>query len=1245
MDITFYTFYRKYTNHSHLHVLILDTTLKKPMMIQFTKSLVVLTVIIVCVSAWSGNVCSRLKCISKWKKICSYRSWLGCCAYRYTWVTQYTRERFCCKGWTDRNRNQNCNIPKCRPRCKNGGTCTAPNQCQCKPGYKGPTCTGVTCSHLKPCYPGMCTGRDQCQCDSGFTGNTCLVRRNFPEQRTQIWLFRSTLKSVQRTTMMMNYEFVLESSNPNEGADESIWSNHLDLNYFIVESLGQFEPNIDSQRPSYVRSADFGVVESTLTLTHTKIPRPGETVKPDVKTYPCSSRTNDNIPGIWNCTVMEKNFKMKIESGDELRMTMLFKSGGTRELVILGGNKFYRSETFNNLTSSKSIVFKFDKDAPTHCQSDGSCNDNDAPLEVNDLTKTGAEIRWGGWRDEQLSGMFRYAVEIFKLEVVDSEGRLGEKKPLNPLQISEYMHANFSSVLPIRYTPSEPGMYSVILEASDRANNSRWARRLFLYDDRSEIELKSNITVPFAVQPDSNSVWLSTLDSDLEIVWSGHFVNPLHVENNLLNEVKDYPNQFSDIDPKMGDFKIKRVTFDADSGTRSKSAVRNIGGIVNFDFVLETDDITIRKSFLQEKHTIRNSELPDRSDGSSFKLFITAKDILSNSKTDNKTIRFDSSPPVMSDLIWEDNLPVPTVPIRRPKRQTGDSFASRILVEASDKNSGIHEIRWHISRRNTSVAIWEDVRNGSVAGIRLQSCEQKTSCYCISGVGCFDTEHVVNLNMCWFSVARAHINTASAKVTIDAVNPAGLSTSKDIQVMKLESLLKKSYFAPVDNIAVQNVGSNFVTIEWNSTKSCLPVSEFWLLRSDRREKEKVHRLRHDYEIAPLDPDSNYTIQFISGYDGEMSDPVYITFRTGHAPSVLSSGGAEGLSAGLIALILLVLAVVGALYMKGFIGNRRNNKKRLHEYESPKRTRFDGNEDIYVYGFAGGNLNLPTGHVIGGSNLILQELIEQGKFAKIYKATVLGNDGDKSEVAAKMLLDNFSDDERHLMGGKITFMSDVITGHDNVLKFIGAVTDNKIWGPTMVIEYCENGTLISWLHKNKNNVNDDVIERLYQISFGVVKGMTYLASLNVVHRRLAARNILLTFILEPKITGFGPSVIDSENGEKERVAIRWASPECFSNTKNATEKSDVWSFGIVLYEIFSLGDKPYPTLTNNEVIPKVRSGFQMNRPEFSDQFNYDLMLKCWQLDQIQRLSFEQLRDQYHVFMNGEEQTEGYSNYKY
>lgn len=211
-------------------------------------------------------------------------------------------------------------------------------------------------------------------------------------------------------------------------------------------------------------------------------------------------------------------------------------------------------------------------------------------------------------------------------------------------------------------------------------------------------------------------------------------------------------------------------------------------------------------------------------------------------------------------------------------------------------------------------------------------------------------------------------------------------------------------------------------------------------------------------------------------------------------------------------------------------------------------------------------------------------------------------------------------------------------HPHVIKLLGCVTESD---PLLVIiEHIPYGDLLGYLRKSRNvdddNYNDPNVkprtsltsQQLMKFSWQVADGMTYLSSKKIIHRDLAARNILVGEREKCKVTDFGMARhVGRENTyqwKTERgVPTKWTAFEALQYGRY-TMKSDVWSFGIVLYEVFTIGGSPYPGLDGQQVIKLLQRGHRMPRPPHVDDALYKIMQDCWQEDPNDRPTFEKLR---------------------
>jgi len=202
---------------------------------------------------------------------------------------------------------------------------------------------------------------------------------------------------------------------------------------------------------------------------------------------------------------------------------------------------------------------------------------------------------------------------------------------------------------------------------------------------------------------------------------------------------------------------------------------------------------------------------------------------------------------------------------------------------------------------------------------------------------------------------------------------------------------------------------------------------------------------------------------------------------------------------------------------------------------------------------------------------------------------------------------------------------------------GCCTTGSEKEPTFVImEYVAKGKLQEFLRKsraehyygNLHGSSQKLTSRdLTSFCYHVAKGMAYLSSKKVVHRDLAARNVLVTEHNVCKVADFGFSrdiMIDNiyERKSEGRLPIRWMAPESLYDNIYTT-KTDVWSYGVLMWEIATLGSTPYPGMSGSEVMKKVKEGHRLEKPEHCDREIFNMMFYCWDKDPAERPAFTQL----------------------
>ena len=195
-------------------------------------------------------------------------------------------------------------------------------------------------------------------------------------------------------------------------------------------------------------------------------------------------------------------------------------------------------------------------------------------------------------------------------------------------------------------------------------------------------------------------------------------------------------------------------------------------------------------------------------------------------------------------------------------------------------------------------------------------------------------------------------------------------------------------------------------------------------------------------------------------------------------------------------------------------------------------------------------------------------------------------------------------------------------HPNVIKLIGIST---IKSPIALITECvDNGNLLSFLRSNKNSLK---VSQQFTIAESIARGMVQLERSNIVHCDLTAHSVLIDAHLVCKISSFSNAqCLDSTSGSvtipqyvELLLPLKWCAPEVFLDRKFST-KSDVWSYSVVLYEIFSLGAPPYLGMSNSEVREFVTKGCVMSKPSSFSSKVYELMCNCFKFAPVDRPAF-------------------------
>ncbi|CAM4614536.1 unnamed protein product [Leuciscus chuanchicus] len=242
-------------------------------------------------------------------------------------------------------------------------------------------------------------------------------------------------------------------------------------------------------------------------------------------------------------------------------------------------------------------------------------------------------------------------------------------------------------------------------------------------------------------------------------------------------------------------------------------------------------------------------------------------------------------------------------------------------------------------------------------------------------------------------------------------------------------------------------------------------------------------------------------------------------------------------------------------------------------------------------------------------LILREELGSGQFGLVLKGSL-----HDRQVAVKTVREGFMSEEEFKEEAQVMMK----LSHEKLVKLCGVVTQRSpIY---LVFEFMENGCLTDFLRAKKGCLSQEV---MLEMCLDVSEGMAYLESSNFIHRDLAARNCLVSEDNVVKIADFGMTrfVLDDQytSSHGSKFPVRWSSPEVIKFGKYSS-KSDVWSFGVLMWEVYSEGRVPYDNRSNAEVVEALNARQRLLRPRVCPQSVFELMQWCWKEKPEDRPSF-------------------------
>ncbi|XP_041739505.2 focal adhesion kinase 1 isoform X20 [Coregonus clupeaformis] len=260
---------------------------------------------------------------------------------------------------------------------------------------------------------------------------------------------------------------------------------------------------------------------------------------------------------------------------------------------------------------------------------------------------------------------------------------------------------------------------------------------------------------------------------------------------------------------------------------------------------------------------------------------------------------------------------------------------------------------------------------------------------------------------------------------------------------------------------------------------------------------------------------------------------------------------------------------------------------------------------------------------------LGRCIGEGQFGDVHQGVYNSPENPTLNVAIKTCKNCTSDSVRE------KFLQEALTmrqfDHPHIVKLIGVITENPVW---IIMELCTMGELRSFLQVRKYNLD---LSTLILFSHQLSTALAYLESKRFVHRDIAARNVLVSSTDCVMLGDFGLSryMEDSSyyKASKGKLPIKWMAPESI-NFRRFTSASDVWMFGVCMWEILMYGIKPFQGVKNNDVIGRIENGERLAMPHNCPPTLYSLMTKCWAYDPSKRPRFTELKTQLSTILEEE-----------
>ncbi|XP_068032798.1 angiopoietin-1 receptor isoform X3 [Anomalospiza imberbis] len=393
-----------------------------------------------------------------------------------------------------------------------------------------------------------------------------------------------------------------------------------------------------------------------------------------------------------------------------------------------------------------------------------------------------------------------------------------------------------------------------------------------------------------------------------------------------------------------------------------------------------------------------------------------------------------------------------------------------------------------------------------------------------------------------------------------------------------------------------------------------------------------------YHLKGLEPDTVYQVQINAQNNIGLSNP-NTSFELKTLPETKASYESKGGKMLLIAIlgsagmtcVTILLAFLIMLQLKRANFQRRMAQAFQNVVREEPALQF--NSGTLTLSRKAKNSPDPTIYpVLEWNDIKFQDVIGEGNFGQVLKARIK-KDGLRMDAAIKRMKEYASKDDHRDFAGELEVLCK-LGHHPNIINLLGACEHRGYL--YLAIEYAPHGNLLDFLRKSRVLETDPAFaianstastlssQQLLHFAADVARGMDYLSQKQFIHRDLAARNILVGENYVAKIADFGLSRGQEVYVKKTmgRLPVRWMAIESL-NYSVYTTNSDVWSYGVLLWEIVSLGGTPYCGMTCAELYEKLPQGYRLEKPLNCDDEVYDLMRQCWKEKPYERPSFAQI----------------------